>query len=104
MHNSVWTWFALEAYIVTIGAFVLIPFDLQVQNVKQRWFWRGILVGGAVVHPLFLGGLWVLDSTYPTFVTGTGTVFFVAIVVAGLESVVLNSIANRSRPKNEGAS
>jgi hypothetical protein len=98
LHNSLWTSFMLEGYLITMGAFVINPFELQPQYVKERWFWKATLLGGAVVHPLFLAGLWFVDVTYPSFVTGTGTIFFVAIIVGGLESVVLSSIANRSRP------
>jgi hypothetical protein len=98
LHNSLWTGFALESYLISMGAFVLDPFELQPQNVKQRWFWKAMLRSGAIVHPLFLGGLWLLDSTYPTFVTGTGTLFFVAIIVGALESVILRSIVDWLRP------
>ena len=102
LHNSLVTGFSLEAYLITIGAFVLNPFELQPQNVKQRWFWKAMLRGGAIVHPLLLGGLWLLDATYPTFVTGTGTLFFVAIMVGALESVILSSIVDRFRPTEQG--
>ena len=103
LHNSIWTAFALEAYLITVIAFVMNPVELQAENIKQRWFWKGMFLGGAVVHPLFLGGLWFLNSKYPTFVTGTGTLFLVAIMVGSLESFVLNPIAHRFQPKNEGA-
>ena len=97
-HNSLVTGFLLEAYLITMGAFVLNPFELQPQNVKQRWFWNAMLRSGAIVHPLFLAGLWYLDATHPTFVEGTGTLFLVAIMVGALESVILSSIVDRSRP------
>jgi hypothetical protein len=56
LHNSLLTAFLLEAYLVTIGAFVLIPFELQPQNVKQKWFWKATLGTGAIIHPLLLPG------------------------------------------------
>src|SRR6266700_6404786 len=99
LHNSIGTAFALEAYLVTMEVFVINPFELQSENVKQRWFWRGTLLGGAVVHPLVLGGIWFLDSNNPAFIKGGGTLFFVAIMVGALEIVTLNSIANRFRPE-----
>src|SRR5580704_6426839 len=90
LHNSLWTGFLLETYVISAGVFIFLPFDSEEQDTKQRWFWKAMLKFGAVVHPLFLGGLWLLDSTYSTFVTGTGTIFFMAIAVGGLESAVLS--------------
>ncbi len=101
LHNSLVTGFWLEAYLITTGAFVLNPFELQPQNVKQRWFWNAMLRSGAIVHPLFLAGLWFLDAMHPAFVEGTGTLFFVAIMVGALESVILSSIVDRSRPPDQ---
>jgi hypothetical protein len=56
---------------------------------------------GAVVHPLFLGGLCLLDVTYSAFITGTGTIFFMAIVVGAAESVMLSKIVNQHRPPDQ---
>ncbi len=99
-HNSLVTGFLLEAYLITMGAFVLVnPFELQPQNVKQRWFWNAMLRSGAIVHPLFLAGLWYLDATHPTFVEGIGTLFLVAIMVGAPESGLSSvRIVDRSRP------
>jgi hypothetical protein len=99
-HNSLVTGFALEAYLISIGVFVLNPFEMQKQDAKQRWFWQIMLRAGAVVHPLCLIGLWFLDATYPAFVTGTGTIFFMALVVAGGEMVILGETVERFRPEN----
>ena len=52
---------------------------------------------GAVAHILFLSGLLYLDVTYPTFVTGTGTVFFTAFVVGVIEMVVVGEIVDHFR-------
>jgi hypothetical protein len=83
---------------MTVAVFVFQPFDTEEQNTKQRWFWKSMFKYGAIVHPLFLGGLFALDATYPTFVTGTGTIFFMVIVVSALESAILSKIVNQHRP------
>jgi hypothetical protein len=38
-----------------------------------------------------------VDATYPSFVTGTGTLFFVAFVVAVIETEVLGETIDRFR-------
>jgi hypothetical protein len=63
VHNSLTTAFALEAYRITCGVFVVNPFEMEKQYVKQRWLWRIMLRAGAVVHPLLLVGLWLLDKS-----------------------------------------
>jgi hypothetical protein len=98
---SLRTGFALEAYLITMFAFVLDPFEMHPQNVKQRWYWRIMLRSGALVHPLLLAGLWYLDATHPTFVEGTGTIFLVAFVIAIVEIVVLGNIVDRFRPAGQ---
>jgi hypothetical protein len=98
LHNSLWTGFLLEAYLISVTVFVFLPFDFEEQNTKQRWFWKAMLRFGAVVHPLFLGGLCLLDATYAAFVTGTGTIVFMAIVVGAIESVILSRIVSQHRP------
>jgi len=98
IHNSLWTGFALEVYVISVGSFVLLPFEFQTQDVKQRWFWEAMLRIGAIVHPLLLGGLWLLDARYPVLVTGTGTIFLVTILLGALESVILSVLVNRRRP------
>jgi hypothetical protein len=101
VYRSLKTGFALEAYFITCAVFVLNPFEFRQQDVKQRWFWKIILRTGAVIHPLLLIGLWFLDSTYPVFVTGTGTIFFMAFIVAMAEIIVLGETVRRVRPDDE---
>jgi hypothetical protein len=78
--------------------FVFNPFEFQHQDVKKRWFWKIMLGTGAPIHAAFLAGLWFLDARYPTFVTGTGTIFFDAAIVYLAETAILNKIVNRYRP------
>jgi hypothetical protein len=87
--------FAMQAYLLTVIVFMLDPFQMQKEKVKQWRFWKAMLSGGAIVHPLFLAGLWHLDMTHPVFVTGTGTVFFVGIATGIVEMIVLSEIVER---------
>lgn len=100
-HTSLWTGFAMQAYLITAFVFVLRPFANEKPNLKKQWFWRVMLTRGALVHILFMGGLLSLDAKFPAFVTGTGTIFFMAIVVGGVEATHIGSIVNRSRPKEQ---
>lgn len=99
LHNSLWTGFAMQLYLVTAFVFVLEPFAHEKPNLRKRWFWKAMLTRGAPIHLLFMGGLWCLDARYPIFVTGTGTVFFMLIVVGGVEATQVSLIVDRSRPK-----
>lgn len=103
LHNSLLTVFLFEAYLITVAVFVLCPFEFQQQDVKQQWFWKAMLRNGAIIHPLLLGSLWFLDAAYPaTFVEGSTTLFFVAIIIGAMESYILSSIVDRSRPAEPG--
>jgi hypothetical protein len=104
LHNSIWTAFALEAFLITMEVFVINPVELQGEKIRQRGYWKGMILSGMVLHPLFLGSVWFLDSKYPVLIRGTGTLFFVAIMVGALESVTINPIAARLQPKNGGTS
>lgn len=105
LHNSLWTVFLFESYLITGAVFVLLPFELQRQDAKQRWFWTAMFRNGAIIHPPVLGVLWLLDATFPAiFVEGSTTLFVVAILVGAGESSLLNSIVGRSRPVEERAS
>jgi len=46
-----------------------------------------------------MGGLLILDSKFPIFITGTGTVYFMAIVIGGVEATHMKSLVDRSRPE-----
>jgi hypothetical protein len=102
LHNSRWTGYLLEAYLITMIAFVIVPFETRQKDAKQRWFWKIMLWGGAVVHPPLMAGLWYVDATYPSFVTGTGTLIFVAFGIGVVEALVLGETADRFRPKEQG--
>lgn len=104
LHQSLITGFALETYLITCIAFVLQPFEFRKQDIKQRWFWKILLGAGAFVHPAFLVGLWFLDSRYPTFVTGTGTIFLMGFVVGIVEMIILDQTVQRYRPDDAGKS
>jgi hypothetical protein len=97
-YSCLWTGFALEAYIITMCVFVLQPYDFRQKDLKKRWYWKSMLIGGALIHPLFLGGLWFLDSRFPIFVGGSGTIFLMAILLGPLEGIILASIVKRFSP------
>src|SRR5690242_6356766 len=78
LHQSFGTGFSLEAYLLTTLVFIVGPFEIRKQDAKQRWFWTVMLRTGAVVHPLTLVGLWMLDTAYPILLSGTGTLFLMA--------------------------
>jgi hypothetical protein len=101
-HRSLVAGFALQTYAVTVIVFVFYPLEIQRKNITHWSFWNRMLQVGAVPHLLFLSGLWYLDATYPTFVAGTGTVFFTAFVVGVIEMVVVGEILDRSRPSKRG--
>jgi hypothetical protein len=98
---SLGTGFLLEAYLITMGTFAIVPFETRQQDVKQRWYWKFMLRAGSLVHMPMLACLWYIDATYPSFVTGTGTLIFVAFVIAVIEMVVLGEIVDRFRPSVE---
>jgi hypothetical protein len=100
-HNSRPTAFALQAYLITVFVFAYEPFRNEKQNVKKRWFWKAILIGGILMHPALMLALWNLDGAHPSLVTGGGGVFGVTFLVAVLESIMIGSIVNRYRPKDE---
>lgn len=97
-HNTWWTGFLLQAYLVTFLVFVSLPYDTEGQNVQKPWFWKAMLRGGIAIHPLFLLGLFAVDSQYHFFVTGTGTVFFTAILVGPAEAIILRQYVKRYIP------
>jgi hypothetical protein len=99
MRQSLIAGFALQAYLLTVIVFVFYPFEMQAHNIKQRWFWKRMLVVGAVVHVLVLAGLWSLDANFQIFVTGTGTVFFVGFVAGVIEMIAVGEMVDRSRPE-----
>jgi hypothetical protein len=101
LHPSLMTGFALETYLISTGVFVLNPFEMQKQRVKQRWFWRIMLRAGAPVHSFFLVGLWLLDRTSPAFVMGTGTIFIVSFAVSMCEIVILGETVRRFAPPDQ---
>src|SRR5579872_4437763 len=84
-HQSLATAFALETYLVSVCVFVIGPFEVKKRTVRELSFWKAMLRAGAVIHPLFLAGLWYVDSTHPEFVAGVGTLFFVAFVLSVVE-------------------
>jgi hypothetical protein len=88
--------FLLQVYVISAGVFLFYPFTIRRQNVKQWWFWKRMLLGAAVPHPLVLTGLWYVDSKYPVLVTGTGTVFFIAFVIGVIEVIVVGEIVDRA--------
>lgn len=100
-HPSFVTGFMLETYLITCVVFVTTPFEFRKDQVKHRWFWKIMLEAGAIVHSVFLVGLWFLDARHPTFVIGTGTIFFVAFVVSVTEIVILGQIVKRYQPADQ---
>jgi hypothetical protein len=98
---SLGTGFLLEAYLITMGTFVIVPFETRQEDVKQAWYWRIMLRTGALIHLPVLAGLWYVDATHPSFVTGTGTLIFVAFVIAVIEMVMVGEIVDRFRPTGE---
>jgi hypothetical protein len=101
-HSSLWTGFVMQVYWITAFVFVLRPFDTERANIKKRWFWKAMLTQGALLHLLFMGGLLFLDAKFPLFIGGTGTVFLMVVVVAGVEATHMKSIVDRSRPNELG--
>ncbi len=101
IHNSLWTGFGLEAYLITYLVFILDPFQMQKQYVRKWWYWRVMLRAGAVVHPLFLIGLWFLDKAYPELVTSSGDLFFMVSVIFVIEMIILGETVKRFRPENQ---
>jgi len=101
LRNSLPTAFALQAYLVTVGVFIDGPFRTQKQIVNQRWFWKGMLIGGIIVHPLFLIGIWYLDNTYPSFVVGTATLFLLVFITSVIESIIMGKMVDRFRPPKQ---
>jgi hypothetical protein len=82
--------FCFQVYLVTACVFVVGPFELQKEYVKKRLFWKAMLWGGAIIHPLFLAALWHLDMTYAQFISGkTGNVILLAFVASLAEALVL---------------
>lgn len=100
IHNSLATGFAMEAYLVTCCVFVVDPFEMRKEYVKQRWYWRIMLRAGLIVHLPVLAGLWFLDKTHSVFVDGTGTIFFMALVISVVEIGVFEGIVKQLRPAN----
>jgi hypothetical protein len=99
LHQSLITGFALQFYLMTCIAFVLQPFEFRQKEVKQRWYWKIILCFGALIHPAFLVGLWFLDASHPTFVTGTATVIFMGFAIGTVEMIILDQIVDYYRPE-----
>jgi hypothetical protein len=97
-HNSVATAFALQAYCVTTLVLLDDPFRTERQNVKEWWFWKALLRGGALIHPFVLAGIWWLDAAHLALVTRGVGLFSVAFVAGALEVVVLGLIVDRCRP------
>ena len=53
---------------------------------------------GAIVHPLFLTGMWYLDVTYPSFVIGGATLILLVFAASVVESIILKSLVSRFQP------
>jgi hypothetical protein len=104
VHRSLFAGFLLQTYLITVVVFVFYPFEMKVQNLRQWWFWKRMLQAGIPAHLLLVTGLWYLDATYPFFVTGTGTVFFLGFVAGVIETVVVDEIVDRPRPKGQASS
>ena len=99
-HQSMITGFLLEAYLITCMTFAFMPFEVYQNRAKQPWFWKSMIRKGVLVHPVFLAAVWFLDATYPAFVTGTGTIFFIGFVIGVAEAVLLGEIVDRTQPAN----
>src|SRR5690348_3511630 len=59
-HNSRQTAFALQAYLVTAFVFVYEPFRNEKLNVRKRWYWKAMIIGGIIMHPALMLALWKL--------------------------------------------
>ncbi|HXX43310.1 MAG TPA: hypothetical protein VEJ38_01180 [Candidatus Acidoferrales bacterium] len=99
IRNSLATGFAMEAYLVTCCVFIVDPFEMRKERVRQRWYWRIMLRAGLIVHPPVLIGLWFLDKTHSVFVGGTGTIFLMALVISVCEIAILGEIVKRFQPE-----
>ncbi len=95
IRNSLATGFAMEAYLVTCCVFIVDPFEMRKEYVRQRWYWRIMLRAGLIVHPPVLIGLWFLDKTHSVFVDGTGTIFLMALAISVAEIVILGETVKR---------
>jgi EamA domain-containing membrane protein RarD len=104
LHNSVTNGFALQAYLVTTFVFALEPFRNKKLEVKKWRFWKAMLIGGILIHPLFLYGMWYLDRTNTSFVNGAATLFLLVLVAGVLESIVLGNFVNRFLPARDATS
>jgi hypothetical protein len=94
--------FALQVYLLTAGTFGYEPFRNNKRFVKKWWFWKAMLGGGVLVHPLFLAGMWYLDVENSSFVRSAATLMLLVFVAGVLESIILGSIVNRFRPAEQG--
>jgi hypothetical protein len=95
--SSLATGFMFQVYLLTIGVFVDGPFRNQPEKARKWWFWKAMLQSGAVIHPIFLVGMWSLDVTYPSFVIGGATLFLLVFVASVLEAIILKSVVGRFR-------
>ena len=100
IHQGLATGYALEAYLVSCCVFIVDPFEMRQEYVKQQWYWRIMLRAGLIVHPLVLIGLWFVDKSHSVFVDGTGTIFFMALVISVAETAILRQIVEHYRPAN----
>lgn len=102
IHRGLATGFAMEAYLITCCVFVVDPFEIHNKYVKQGWYWRIMARAGVAIHPMVLVAVWFLDKLHPVFVDGTGTIFFMALVIAVAEAGILQRIVKQFGPAREG--
>jgi hypothetical protein len=63
-YPSLWSGFAMQAYLITAFVFVLDPFANEKSNLKKPWFWKVMFTRGILLHLLLVGGLWCLMRSF----------------------------------------
>jgi hypothetical protein len=92
------TGYIAEAYILTCGIFVSIPFEFQKREVKEGWFWKVMLGAGALIHLPLMVALWFLDDRFPVLTWGFLPMFVVSVLIGVPEVVIFHLLVNRFRP------
>lgn len=98
IRDSFATAFALQVYLITAFVFIDNPLRNQKQRAKSWFFWKRMLLVGAIIHPLLLAGIWYADLTFPSFTVGGASLILLVFICGAVELVVVNSLVDRFWP------
>ena len=96
-YNTAFTEWLVQTYFITVMVFINYPRQYQRKNLRKMWFWKAIMLGALVLHPVVLAGMWFVDVSTKTKWHEATTMLSVCAVAGILEFVVLNKIVKYFR-------